>query len=242
MASPQNDFLVLLVDDDVAVRESLTAFAEEQGFRTRSFVSAEEFLAAMPLVRPACLLLDEQLPGITGSQLIVSLSDQGFDVPVILISAFADRGMAVSALRQGALTVLAKPISDAELLAALLEAQTTEIHRLGDRAEYERCANLFASLNQSEVEVMRRIFAGELNKAIAYDMGISLRTVELRRHNIFQKLGIDGVADLVKLKIKFANLRGKFGSIGKTESQDIPSSMTTMASGSYSCRKTDSMA
>jgi two-component system response regulator FixJ len=234
MVSPAADFMVYLVDDDLVVTESLKAFVQEQGFRTRSFVSAEEFLAAMPLARPSCLLLDEQLPGMSGSQLLVTLADQSFDIPVILISAYADRGMAVSALRQGALTVLSKPISNADLDAALLEAQSKETQRLADRAEFQRCAALFTSLNPSEIEVMRRIFAGEQNKAIAYDMGISLRTVELRRHNIFNKLGVDGVADLVKLKLKFAELRSRFGGSTAKEPQSNPPSMTTMASGSYS--------
>ena len=234
MVSPQADFMVYLVDDDLVVTESLKTLVQQQGFRVRSFVSAEEFLAALPLPRPSCLLLDEQLPGVSGSQLLVTLADQDFDIPVILISASADRGMAVSALRQGAITVLSKPITNAELDAVLLEAQTKEIQRLADRAEFQRCEALFTSLNPSEIEVMRRIFAGEQNKAIAYDMGISLRTVELRRHNIFNKLGVEGVADLVKLKIKFAELRSRFGDNAAKEPQSNPPSMTTMASGSYS--------
>jgi FixJ family two-component response regulator len=235
MVSPQADFMVYLVDDDSVVTESLKIFVQEQGFRARCFASAEEFLAAMPLPRPSCLLLDEQLPGMSGSQLLVTLADHSFDIPVVLISAFADRGMAVSALRQGALTVLSKPIANVDLVAALLEAQAKETQRLADRAEFERCAALFANLNPSELEVMRRIYAGEQNKAIAYDMGISLRTVELRRHNIFNKLAVDGVADLVKLKLRFSELRSRFGSSAAAkEPQSNPPSMTTIASGSYS--------
>ena len=206
----QESFVTYLIDDDAAVCESLASLFEVRGMMLKSFSSAECFMSALPHIRPGCLLLDEQLPGMSGNQLIVALQEVGFDAPVILISAFADHSMAVSALRRGALNVLAKPIDAAELFDSIDEAQKIEMGRLKERNEFELVCALFDSLNAGELEVMRRIVAGEQNKAIAYDMNVSLRTVELRRHNIFKKLGVDGVADLVKLKLRYAALKEVF--------------------------------
>lgn len=204
-------FLTYLVDDDEAICASLSSLFEVRGLPLKVFSSAESFLAAMPCQRPACLLLDEQLPGMSGNQLLANLNRRGIDFPVILISAFADRGLAVSALRQGALTVLGKPIEGEELFAALDEAQKLETARLKEREEFEMHEAIFASLNPGELEVMRRIVAGEQNKSIAYDLGVSMRTIELRRHNIFRKLGVDGVAELVKRKLRYIDMRKRFG-------------------------------
>jgi FixJ family two-component response regulator len=204
------NFVTYLVDDDEAIRSSLESLFEVRGQILRTFESAEAFLASMPCQRPACLLLDEHLPGMSGQKLLSRLQERGLDVPVVLISAFADRSLAVSALRTGALTVLGKPIDAVELFEAIDEAAAMECLRLKDRQEFDLYDAMFASLNPGELEVMKRIVAGEQNKAIAYDLTVSLRTVELRRHNIFRKLGVDGVADLVKRKIRYLELGRRF--------------------------------
>ena len=196
---------VHVVDDDNAVLESLKALLLENGSTVICYSSAEEFLAACPIARPCCLILDERLSGMSGSSLLGVLKLRGFDAPAILLSAFADAPLAVAALKKGAINVLQKPVKIDVLLQTLSEAQIEEEKRQKEHEKRSRMQSLFKKLSQGEREVMNKIVAGHPNKVIASQLGLSVRTVELRRHNIFEKLEVAGVAELVKLSMDYGN-------------------------------------
>jgi FixJ family two-component response regulator len=190
---------VFIVDDDVAVRDSLSLLCETAGLRVACFDSAQAFLAAYRPEQPGCLVLDVRMPGMSGPQLHEELASQGDTVPIIYLTAFGDIPMTVQAMKAGAVDFLTKPVDGARMVERIQAAiQTDMANRRRNAALADRCARL-AQLTEREREIMTFAVAGDSNKAIGKRLGISHRTVEIHRSHILQKTGANSVLELAKL-------------------------------------------
>ncbi|MCA9037056.1 MAG: response regulator transcription factor [Planctomycetaceae bacterium] len=191
--------VIYIVDDDVDSRESAVALVSQMAMRTEAYESAEEFLKHYNGHRPACLLTDHRMLGMTGVDLLETLRSKGVTLSVIIMTAYAETQLTVRAIRSGAITLLEKPFSNTSLWEAINKAlQEDRVHATNE-ARVRRIRERLASLTDSEQEVLRLIVNGETNKAVAFEMGVSVRTVESRRSSIFEKMGVTSVAELVQL-------------------------------------------
>lgn len=192
---------IYVVDDDEAVRDSLQWLLEGRDYRVRCFDSAENFLARYDPREVACLLVDIRMRGMSGLELQDRLIERRSPLPVVFITGHGDVPMAVGTMKKGAMDFIQKPFKDKELIAL--------VERMFERAretfaEHQVAASrdaLLAKLTGREAQVMERIVAGRLNKQIADDLGISIKTVEAHRANIMEKLGANTVADLLKIAL-----------------------------------------
>jgi FixJ family two-component response regulator len=191
---------VFVVDDDEAVRDSLRWLLEGNGFRVAAFESAERFLAylgAMP-PGPGCVILDVRMPGMTGTELHEELIRRNVALPIIFITGHGSVPMAVESMKKGAIDFLEKPFNDEQLCALTakaLEKARGESERV---QEAQRAQELVSRLTPREAQVLERIVAGRLNKQIADDLNISIKTVEAHRANIMDKIEARTMADLMK--------------------------------------------
>jgi FixJ family two-component response regulator len=192
--------LVVVVDDDPGVRDSLRMLLRASGYDTREFASAEAFLREPVAAKRACAIVDLRLPGMDGLALQAELGRQGIALPVIVVTAHGDVASARTALRAGAIDFIEKPIDNGELLAAVHGAlEATERTQL-DRAADTRATLLLSTLTSREREVYDRIVDGKHNREIALDLGISPRTVEVHRAHVMAKLKARRLADLLRLR------------------------------------------
>jgi FixJ family two-component response regulator len=192
---------VYVVDDDEAVRDSLQWLLEGKDYRVRCFESAESFLARYDPREVACLIVDVRMAGMTGLELQDRLLERQSPLPVVFITGHGDVPMAVNTMKKGALDFIQKPFNEAELVAVVERMLETARESF---AEYQQAANrgaLMAKLTAREAQVLERIVAGRLNKQIADDLGISIKTVEAHRANIMEKLNANTVADLLKIAL-----------------------------------------
>jgi FixJ family two-component response regulator len=190
---------VYVVDDDCDVRDSLERLIGHGGWRAETFGSGREFLARVRPSGPSCLILDVYLPDISGLELQKRLIADHAEVPVIVISGYADVPIAVEAMKAGAVEFLTKPFASAVVLRAIREAiehsraaleREKGIHALRERQ---------ASLTRREREVMELVVAGRLNKEVGFTLGISEITVKAHRGNVMRKMHADSLAALVKM-------------------------------------------
>lgn len=191
--------VIYIVDDDEDSRTSVTALVEQMAFSTESFASAEQFLAAYRGHRPACLLTDHRMLGMTGIELLEKLRRRGVSLSVIVMTAFADTELTVRAIKSGAFTLLEKPFSNSALWTAIHEALAEDRERLAEETRIQRIRQKLERLTESELEVVNLIVGGESNKSAATRLNVSIRTIESRRSSIFQKMEVDSVAELVQL-------------------------------------------
>ncbi len=201
------DPIVYVIDDDPAVLKSICALVSSFGQQTRSFTSAVDFLENFDPQCAGCLVSDVRMFGMTGIELQEKLIRDGVQLPVILISAHAEIPVTVRAMKNGAITFLEKPCRDVELWEAIQTAlKVDQQNRLTINRRQQIRRNI-ERLTKSEKQVLELIVEGQLNKQIAKSLGISLRTVESRRHNIFEKTQADSVAELVAmfLELKYAD-------------------------------------
>jgi two-component system response regulator DctR len=188
-----------LVDDDEAIRDSLGWLLESRGVPCLSYPSAEDFLAAWNPSLPGCILLDIRMDGMSGPELFDLLGERGSTLPVIFLTGHGDVPMAVSALKQGAFDFVEKPCNDNELVNRVIEAlQLDENQRLA-AADSDSVNSLTSRLTTREKQVMERVLAGTLNKVIADELQISMRTVEVHRANLFEKMGVRTAVELAQL-------------------------------------------
>ena len=166
---------------------------------TRTFASAAEFLASYEPSQRGCLVVDVRMTGMTGLELQQELSVRGYRIPVIVITGFADVPTAVRAMRAGAVTFLEKPCSDKELWASIETALQWEARSRQQRTQREDVVARRATLTPAEVQVLDRLIAGKANKAIAAELDLGLRTVELRRATIMKKMDANSLAELVRM-------------------------------------------
>ena len=192
---------IYVVDDDEAVRDSLQWLLEGKDYRVRCFDSAESFLSRYDPREGACRLVDIRMPGISGLELQDRLIERKSPLPVVFITGHGDVPMAVTTMKKGAMDFIPKPFKEDELLSV--------VERMLDQAreafaDYQHAANrdaLMGKLTARESQVLERIVAGRLNKQIADDLGISIKTVEAHRANIMEKLNANTVADLLKIAL-----------------------------------------
>jgi len=189
---------IYVVDDDEAVRDSLQWLLEGKDYRVRCFDSAESFLSRYDAREVACLIVDIRMGGMTGLELQSRLMESHSPLPIVFITGHGDVPMAVDSMKKGAMDFIQKPFKEDQLLV-LVERMLD--HASDAFAEYQNAANrdaLMARLTLREAQVLERIVAGRLNKQIADDLGISIKTVEAHRANIMEKLNANTVADLLK--------------------------------------------
>ncbi len=192
--------LVYVVDDDEAVRDSLQ-FLLEPAYQVQTFASAEEFLARYDAKAIACLILDVRMPGMSGLQLQEELLARRSHLPIVFVTGHGDVPMAVASMKKGAADFIEKPFEHVAL-KALVEKTLARGRDEAARAERERINSaLLAKLTAREQHVLERIVAGRLNKQIADDLGISIKTVEAHRANIMDKLNAGTVADLMRVAL-----------------------------------------
>ena len=190
--------LVVIVDDDPAVRDALDSLFRSVGFATRSFAAPAELLAAALPDGPACLVLDVRMPGLSGLDLQDRLARGGPGLPIVFMTGHGDIPLTVRAMKAGAVDFLAKPFRDQDMLdavAAAIErdrARRAEVLALGDlRARYE-------TLTAREREVMGHVVRGLMNKQVAGELGLSEITVKIHRGSVMRKMGVRSLADLVR--------------------------------------------
>ena len=198
---------VYVVDDDEAVRDSLQWLLEGKDYRVKCYDSAETFLARFDTREVACLLVDIRMNGMTGLELQDRLIERRSPLPIVFITGHGDVPMAVTTMKKGAMDFIQKPFKENDLL--------TLVERMLERAretfsEQQQAASrdaLLSKLTGREAQVLERIVAGRLNKQIADDLGISIKTVEAHRANIMEKLNANTVADLLKIALSQAPVK-----------------------------------
>ena len=193
---------VYVVDDDPAARDSVSALVIAASLRVQTFSSAEAFLQNYHPEKPGCLVTDLRMLGMSGLELLETLQRDKSRLPVILISAYADVPVAVRAMQAGAVTLLEKPCRNDQLITAIHQALARDASQRQSQARQQEIKRRLAGLTQEEYEVMQRMVAGKLNKVIANELLISLRTVETRRHKVLEKMQAESLAELVRMVVQ----------------------------------------
>jgi RNA polymerase sigma factor (sigma-70 family) len=191
--------IVFVVDDDVSVRESLELLIRYAGWQPETFASAQEFLARARALVPSCLVLDVNLPDLSGLDLQKHVAVDRIDMPIIFITGYGDVPKTVQAMKAGAVEFLTKPFADDVLLSAIRNAIDRSRTTLAHEAEMRVLRDSFESLTRREREVMELVVAGLLNKQIGDQLGISEITVKAHRGKVMQKMKADSLPDLVKM-------------------------------------------
>jgi FixJ family two-component response regulator len=201
MTTSQAPSTIFIVDDDEAVRDSLRWLLEANGYRVRSFERAEEFLNAYDPEQIGVLIADVRMPGMSGLELQEELIARNAPLPVVFITGHGDVPMAVSTMKKGAVDFLEKPFNETDLRAIVARMLSQASERV-QRAQAEKShQEILGRLTAREQQVLERIVAGRLNKQIAGDLNISIKTVEAHRANIMEKLEVTTVADLMKIAL-----------------------------------------
>jgi two-component system response regulator FixJ len=196
-----DEIVIHVVDDDEAMRESLAFLFDTAGIRALTYESPIPFLAALPVATPTCLVTDIRMPDMTGVDLLKRLKELGQTLPVIVITGHGDVSLAVEAMKLGAVDFIEKPFDTEILLAAV---QSALRHRAtGDEMDAKRAAAnaALATLSERERQVLEGLVCGNPNKTIAYDLGISPRTVEVYRANLMTKMKASSLSDLVRMAL-----------------------------------------
>jgi FixJ family two-component response regulator len=193
---------VFVVDDDEGIREGLGLLLETVGQSYELYSSAIEFLDAYDASKGGCLVLDIRMPRMSGLDLQEKLNEQGSLLPIIFITGHGDIQMAVEAMRRGALDFIRKPFREQDLLDRINEALAFDAGKRKNMAERQQLLDKVAALSEREREVFHRVAAGEMNKVIAQDLGISVRTVEVHRSRVMERLGVRTLAQLVRIQIE----------------------------------------
>lgn len=194
-----NDPIVYVIDDDEAARHSLEFLLDCAEVRVRAFNSADAFLAASPPLGGACIVTDVRMPGRSGIELVEEMKRRGASVPVIVITGHADVPLAIQAMHAGVADFIEKPFDDQIMLTAIRKALAAQASEAAARAERQAVLDRIASLSGRERDVLQGLSRGHANKAIAYDLGISARTVEVYRANVMIKMQAKTLSDLVRM-------------------------------------------
>src|SRR5215813_642520 len=191
--------IVIIVDDDPSFRTFLARLVGTVGLKTTLFASAEEFLAAPLPVGPACLVLDVQMPGLSGLDLQRELARGRRRLPIVFITGHGDIPMTVEAMKAGAVGFLSKPLRNQDLIDAVKEGLNLDRAALKELNEVAELRARYESLTAREREVFALVTTGSLNKQIANQLGTSERTIKAHRAQVVQKMQADSVADLVRM-------------------------------------------
>jgi len=207
------DQTIYIVDDDEALRDSLVWLLESNNYRVAQFESAEAFLKAYRPEMAGCLVLDVRMPGMSGLELYERLRDRHATLPVVFITGHGDVPMAVSVLKKGAVDFIEKPFSDRDMLKLIDQCLATERENRDRLRQDAAVARRLDHLTGREMEVLELIIAGRLNKQIADDLGISIKTVEVHRARVMEKMEASSLAELVQSVMACESARGRLSSI-----------------------------
>jgi two-component system response regulator FixJ len=194
-----SDSIVHVIDDDDDVRQSLDFLFRSAELQTKTYPTALDFLKELPSGGSGCIITDVKMPGMNGIELLRRLKEREIGLPVIVITGHGDVPLAVEAMKHGAMDFLEKPFDDEVLIAsvkAALQSRNTAVKHAAEKAELQR---RMAALSNREREVMEGLVAGKPNKMIAYDLGISPRTVEIYRANVMTKMQAVSLSMLVRM-------------------------------------------
>ena len=207
------DQTVYIVDDDEALRDSLLWLLESNNRKVAQFDSGEAFLAAYRPEMTGCLVLDVRMPGMSGLELYERLRERHATLPVLFITGHGDVPMAVSVLKKGAVDFIEKPFSDTDMLKLIDQCLTTELENRERLRQDAAVARRLDQLTGREMEVLELIIAGRLNKQIADDLGISIKTVEVHRARVMEKMEANSLAELVQSVMTCESARGRFSTL-----------------------------
>jgi FixJ family two-component response regulator len=190
--------IIHVVDDDEALRDSMTWMLEGNNYKVATYDSADAFLRVISPVMVGCVVLDVRMPGMSGLELFEELGRRGCSLPVVFITGHGDVPMAVSALKKGAVDFIEKPFSEADMLRLIEQCLTLERGNRDKRLQEAETVRRLEHLTQREREVLGLIIIGKLNKQIADVLGISIKTVEVHRARVMEKMGVNSLAELVQ--------------------------------------------
>ena len=193
---------VYIVDDDDAIRDSLSWMLQSRGISCRDFPSAEAFLDSLTPSLSGCILLDVRMSGMSGNELFEILRERGCHMPVIFLTGHGDVPLAVSALKGGAFDFFEKPCNDNQLADRIVEALKFDEEQREAAATAESIGARLNRLSARERQVMERVLAGKLNKVIADELHVSMRTVEVHRSSLFEKMGVKTAVELAQILVK----------------------------------------
>ena len=198
---PSDTDIVHVVDDDEAMRDSMAFLLRAENFQVQTYADAADFLTALPQIKVGCVVTDVRMPGMSGIELLQRLRELKVSLPVIVVSGHGDVPLAVEAMKTGALDFIEKPFDDDVFLRAVrlaLSAQAVDSQRQAQKATIN---SRLESLSNREREVLEGLVAGHPNKTIAYDLGISPRTVEIYRANVMEKMQAKSLSELVRMAL-----------------------------------------
>ena len=198
----ESNAIIAIVDDDPSVREGLESLIRSAGWRVETFASAQEFLARPRAESPCCLILDLQLPGLSGLDLQKRMAEVELEIPIVFLTGHGDIPASVQAMKAGAVEFLTKPFDEEELLQAIREALERDRRDRQRRAEISELRTRYESLTAREQEVMQQVVSGLLNKQVAGELKISEFTVKVHRGQVMRKMRADSLADLVRMADK----------------------------------------
>lgn len=204
----QPELIVYVIDDDDAVRHSLEFLLKTAGIEVRGFESAKAFLEMLPRIKTGCIITDVRMPEITGIDLLRRVKESGLDIPVIVITGHGEISLAVEAMKIGAVDFLEKPFDDDLLLASVRSALNKEADTAKHKAQVADLHDKLAALSNRERQVLEGLVVGKANKVIAFDLGISPRTVEIYRANLMTKMAANSLSDLVRMAMTAGILTG----------------------------------
>ncbi|TPI46923.1 response regulator transcription factor FixJ [Mesorhizobium sp. B2-9-1] len=193
--------IVHVVDDDVDVRKSLGFLLATADFAVRLYESATAFLATEPKELEGCIVTDVRMPGIDGIEFLRQLKTRGLGVPVIVMTGHADVALAVQAMKEGAADFIEKPFDDQVLIDAIRSALDNRSEPIATHPQSTDIRKNLATLSERERQVLDGLVSGLPNKTIAYDLGISPRTVEIHRANVMSKMGAGSLSHLVRMAL-----------------------------------------
>ena len=197
--SPQSNAIIAIVDDDPSVREGLSSLIRSAGLQAETFASAQEFLARPAAEAPSCLVLDLQLPGLSGLDLQKRMAEVGMEIPIVFLTGHGNIPASVQAMKAGAVEFLTKPFDEQDLLQAIQEAVERDRRNREQRAEIRELQNRYESLTAREQEVMQQVISGLLNKQVAAELNITEYTVKIHRGRVMRKMHAESLADLVRM-------------------------------------------
>jgi two-component system, LuxR family, response regulator FixJ len=194
-----SDVEVHLIDDDEAVRESLSFVLEMNDLKAKTYASAAEFLDVATSLERGCVVTDVRMPDVSGLDLVRKLKERQIDLPIVMITGHGDVPLAVEAMRAGVVDFIEKPFENEVLLKSIRTALDVQAARVGREDERRRFEQMLSSLSPRETDVLRGVLAGKMNKVIAHELGISPRTVEVYRANVMNKTQANSLSELVRI-------------------------------------------
>jgi two-component system, LuxR family, response regulator FixJ len=197
-----------VVDDDEAIRTLWRWLMESNGIGVRTFANAAEFIAAYDGGTPGCLVLDLKLPGMSGLELQEYLVRERIGIPIVIVTGHADVPTAVTALKSGAVDLIEKPFDYRDVVSVVRKAFARDAENRERRARDAQIRARIASLTDRERAVLQRVMEGKANKVIAGELDISIKTVEVHRSKVMEKMGVGSVAELVQVTLGFSPMDG----------------------------------